>query len=222
MAAGLDSCAGRGGAAKSMRHERARLPERRSAVVATLRDRVPPGIRVHPTVLLLRRMAGCLLWGAIGVVTDACRIVAGSCRLVFGPHHRVETGLCLAVLRAEAVRTVSGGPVCCTARVYNRLRDCGTAEFELVLRGATKAAGLQVTGRLPLDGRCYHDLEFIVSEGECQATMDGRPIGELKQDRRCRRRSDGYLEATLTVNDPSRRDGRHRLQVLRRLEGPGP
>ena len=197
-------------------------PEPRSAIVATLRDRVPPGIRVHPTVLLLRRMAGCLVSGVIGVVTDAGRIAAGGWWLVFGPRHRVETGLCLAVLRAETARTVAGGPVRCTARVYNRPRACGMAEFELVLHGARDAAGLQVTGRLPLDGRPYHDVEFVVSAGECRATMEGRPIADLKQN--CssrRRRSDGYLETTLTVRDPSRRDGPHRLQVLRRLEVPG-
>jgi hypothetical protein len=205
-----------------MQHERALLPERRSAVVATLRDLVPSGIRVHPTTLRLRRMAGRLVRFVIAVATDAGRIAAGGWWLVFGRRHRVETGVCLAVLRAEAARTVAGETVCCTARVYNRPRDCSMAEFELVLRGATEAASLQVKGHLPLDGRTYHDLEFIISGGECQATMDGRPIAELKQDlRRRRRRCDGCLEATLTVHDPSRRDGRHRLQVLRRLEGPG-
>lgn len=225
MAAGLDGCVrggwgGAAGAAMTTQNVRETLvnpPERRSVVVATLRACVPPGIRVHPAVLWLRRMAGCLLRGVICIVTDACRIAAGGWFLVFGPRHRVETGLCLAVLRAEAA-----GPIRCTARVYNPPRACGTGEFELVLRGAAETAGLKVTGRLPLDGRLYHDLEFLVSAAECQATMDGRPIADLRQDYRCRRRrSDGYLEASLTVNDPSRRDGPHRLQVLRRLGVPG-
>jgi len=197
-------------------------PERRSVVVAALRDCVPPGIRLHPAVLWLRRMAGCLLRGVTCIVTDACRIAAGGWFLVFGSRHSVETGLCLAVLRAEATRPVAAGPIRCTARVYNLPRACGTGEFELVLRGAAETTDLRVTGRLPLDGRLCHDLEFLVSAGECQATMDDRPLADLKQDDRCRRRrSDGYLEASLTVKDLSRRDGPHRLRVLRRLECPG-
>jgi hypothetical protein len=126
-----------------------------------------------------------------------------------------EVDPCLAFLKSEPAVCRAEDARCFSARIYNPMRLRTSAG--LTLTTAMPGTALEATLRceLRLDGRAFHDVQFIANRDDITTTVDGRLCETLPLERRCVA-ADDYLCTALSIGLPGQSRPAHRLKVFQR------
>jgi len=164
----------------------------------------------RPSVLLFRRIWDTLIHDINEMLKVATALAAGR-----GRYNELDP--CLAFLKADRAVCRTGDARCFSARIYNPMRLRTSAGLTLTIAMPVTAAEATVRWDLRLDGRAFHDVEFIANRDDVAVTVDGRPCETPSLERRCvASAGHDYLFTALSIGLPGRSRAAHRLEVFQR------